>query len=123
MRRGLGENPILLLHLIDLRLASGQPDDRRVEEAGILTDFPRSVVRRIDGYEENAQRLVVGRLAAQLDQPGERGRAYVPAPREAEVDGIGFAGQGLAGKGIPVSVDQGEGPAKVRRFTLRTCWP
>ena len=57
---GLGENAILLLDLVDLRLAAGQADDRRAEQFGILADFLRSVVGGIDGDEDDAHRMVVG---------------------------------------------------------------
>ncbi len=42
----LGEDAILFLDLVDLRLGSGQADDRRAEQLGILADLLGPIVRR-----------------------------------------------------------------------------
>ena len=63
VRHRLGVNSILLFHLVDLRRRAGEADDRRVEQPGILADFLGPVVLRIDGDEDDVERVARRPLA------------------------------------------------------------
>src|SRR6185369_15885999 len=117
---GLRIDSILLLDLVDLHFAAGQADDRRAEQVGILADFLRTVVGRIDRHENNVQLTLVARLLAQLDEPAERNRANVAAARVAEVDVVRFALEACAGEGLAVRSHQAERAAetRLRRYDL-----
>ena len=77
----------LLLDLLDLRRRSGQPDDRRVEQAQIGFNLGRRVALRIDADEHDRQRIVaLAKLPPQPGQPRQGRRADVRAMGEAEED-------------------------------------
>ena len=52
----LGIDAVLLLHGIDLRIRSGETDDRGAEQLGILADLLRAVVLRVDRDEDDRDR-------------------------------------------------------------------
>src|SRR4029079_26824 len=64
--------------------------------------------------EDDVERLLVGCLFPQLDQPRQGCRANVAAARETEIDGVGLALQRLAGKSLAVGADQRERSAEIR---------
>ncbi len=93
---------------------SGQADDRRIEQVGILADLLGSVVRRVDGDEDDVVAVGTANLLAKLDHPRQRCRAHVAAAREAEIDDVGFAEQLVARERLSVGSNQRERPAEGR---------
>src|SRR5947208_2871941 len=76
------------------------------------------VVLRVDGDEDDIERVVAGRLAPQLHQPLKCGRADVAAAGEAEIDRVGLAFETAARKRLSIRTDERERPANAC-FALR----
>src|SRR6476661_3597883 len=120
VRRGLREDTVLLLHLIDLRLRSDQPDDRRVEQTRVLANLLWPVMRGVDGHEDDVERPVATGLLAKLHKARKRRRADIAAAGEAEVDREGLGGELGAREQLSVRSDEGERSPEAGLLGYRT---
>ena len=82
----------LFFDLMDLIRRSGEPDNRRPKGFRIGRHLLRAVTLRIDGHENDLERIVAfAKVAAELDQPRKRGRTSVRTMGESEEQRVGLA--------------------------------